>query len=117
VYACGPNAMLRAVAESCRDQAIPCQVAVEEKMACGFGVCWSCAVPVIASDGRGWWNVRACVEGPVFNGARIWWERWLGGPVEREGGDPATVPTSEQKSQANGFQDLREPETTEARRR
>ena len=78
VYACGPNAMLRAVAEHCRRQAIACQVAVEEMMACGLGVCWTCVVPVLALDGRGWWNVRACVEGPVFNGARIWWERWLG---------------------------------------
>ena len=78
VYACGPNPMLRAVAEHCLSAGIPCQVAVEEMMACGLGVCWTCAVPVIAIDGRGWWNVRACVEGPVFNGARIWWDRWLG---------------------------------------
>jgi dihydroorotate dehydrogenase electron transfer subunit len=78
VYACGPNPMLRAVAEHCLSWGIPCQVAVEEMMACGVGVCWTCAVPVIAIDGRGWWNVRACLEGPVFNGARIWWDRWLG---------------------------------------
>jgi dihydroorotate dehydrogenase electron transfer subunit len=78
VYSCGPNPMLRAVAEYCLSARIPCQVAVEEMMACGLGVCWTCAVPVIAIDGRGWWNVRACMEGPVFNGARIWWDRWLG---------------------------------------
>jgi dihydroorotate dehydrogenase electron transfer subunit len=82
IYACGPNPMLRAVAEYCLPQGIPCQVAVEEMMACGLGVCWTCAVPVIALDGRGWWNVRACLEGPVFNGARIWWDRWLGQPEE-----------------------------------
>ena len=68
VYACGPNPMLRAVAEACRGWQLPCQVAVEELMACGLGVCWSCAVPVLAKDGQGWWNMRACVEGPVFNG-------------------------------------------------
>jgi dihydroorotate dehydrogenase electron transfer subunit len=78
VYACGPNPMLWAVADYCRSRRIPCQVAVEEQMACGLGVCWTCVVPVIGADGRGWWNVRACVEGPVFNGARVWWERWLG---------------------------------------
>jgi dihydroorotate dehydrogenase electron transfer subunit len=78
VYACGPNPMLRAVAERCRDLQIPCQVAVEEMMACGLGVCWTCVVPVIGMDSRGWWNVRSCVEGPVFNGARVWWDRWLG---------------------------------------
>jgi len=81
LYACGPNAMLRAVAEYCLSRVIPCQVAVEEMMACGLGVCWTCAVPMIAKNGRGWWNMRACLEGPVFNGARIWWDRWLG---ERE---------------------------------
>lgn len=77
VYACGPNPMLRAVADFCRFRRIPCQVAVEELMACGLGVCWTCVVPLLAQDGQGWWNVRACVEGPVFNGARVWWERWM----------------------------------------
>ncbi len=81
VYACGPNPMLRAVAEQSLAQGIPCQVAVEELMACGLGICWTCVVPVIASDGLGWWNVRACLEGPVFNGARVWWERWMGAEV------------------------------------
>ena len=80
VYACGPNPMLRAVAEYCAANRIPCQVAVEELMACGLGVCWTCAVPVIRRDGKGWDNLRACVDGPVFTGARVWWEKWLGGP-------------------------------------
>jgi dihydroorotate dehydrogenase electron transfer subunit len=102
VYACGPNAMLRAVAEYCLSRGIPCQVAVEEMMACGLGVCWTCAVPMIAKDGRGWWNMRACLEGPVFNGARIWWDRWLG---ERE-------PEVEQPEVA---EDLPEPQPVEAR--
>ena len=70
--------MLRAVAEACTAAGVACQVAVEEMMACGLGLCWTCAVPMIAPDGGGWWNVRACMEGPVFNGARIWWDRWLG---------------------------------------
>jgi dihydroorotate dehydrogenase electron transfer subunit len=88
VYACGPNPMLRAVAEACVGHQVACQVAVEEMMACGLGVCWTCAVPLIGADGHGWWNVRACVEGPVFNGARVWWERWLGS-AEREPAAPA----------------------------
>jgi dihydroorotate dehydrogenase electron transfer subunit len=84
VYSCGPNAMLRAVAERCLAAGVPCQVAVEERMACGLGVCWTCVVPVLALDGRGWWNVRACLEGPVFNGARIWWDRWMGAAEDTE---------------------------------
>jgi dihydroorotate dehydrogenase electron transfer subunit len=102
VYACGPNPMLRAVAWMCGELGIPCQVAVEEMMACGIGVCWTCAVPVIAQDGRGWWNVRACVEGPVFNAARIWWDRWLG---ERAGALP------------EGFEATEEPAAVEIRPR
>jgi dihydroorotate dehydrogenase electron transfer subunit len=79
VYACGPNPMLRAVAEYCSEQGIPTQVAVEELMACGMGVCWTCVVPVIRRDGSGWDYLRSCLEGPVFSGARVWWEKWLGG--------------------------------------
>jgi dihydroorotate dehydrogenase electron transfer subunit len=79
VYACGPNAMLRAVAEYCSQQGLPTQVAVEELMACGLGVCWTCVVPLIRKDGKAWEYVRSCAEGPVFNGARVWWEKWLGG--------------------------------------
>lgn len=85
VYACGPNAMLRAVAEQCAQQGVPSQVAVEELMACGMGVCWTCVVPVIQKDGKSWEYLRSCVDGPVFNGARVWWEKWLGGkPVSTE---------------------------------
>ena len=85
VYACGPNPMLRAVSEYCAQQGIPTQVAVEELMGCGMGVCWTCVVPVIRKDGKGWDYLRACADGPVFNGARVWWEKWLGGksgPIE-----------------------------------
>lgn len=78
VYACGPNPMLRAVAEYCNDQRIPSQVALEELMGCGLGVCWTCVVPVIRREGQGWDYLRSCIEGPVFSGARVWWEKWLG---------------------------------------
>jgi len=89
VYACGPNAMLRAVAEYCGERRIPCQVAVEEQMACGLGVCWTCVVPLLAADAQSWWNVRACTEGPVFNGARVWWDHWLGQqPVDEPAQEP-----------------------------
>lgn len=85
VYACGPNAMLRAVAEFCAQQGLPSQVAVEELMACGLGICWTCVVPVIQKDGKSWDYLRSCADGPVFNGARVWWEKWLGGkPVSTE---------------------------------
>ena len=77
IYAAGPRRMLRTVAEFCVDQRIPAQVAVEEEMACGTGLCFTCVVPVIRKDGSGYDNLRACTEGPVFNPARVFWDRWM----------------------------------------
>ncbi len=73
VYACGPMAMLRAVSDLCAEREIPCQVAVEEAMACGVGVCMTCVLPVIGDDGQTR-MVRSCVEGPVFLGDRVRWD-------------------------------------------
>jgi dihydroorotate dehydrogenase electron transfer subunit len=72
VYACGPMAMLRAVADVARAHAIHAQVAVEEAMACGIGVCMTCVLPVRGADGASRF-VRSCVEGPVFDAERVRW--------------------------------------------
>jgi dihydroorotate dehydrogenase electron transfer subunit len=76
VYAAGRPQVLRAVASLCRTRKLPAQVAVEERMGCGYGLCGTCAVPVARKDGSGWDHARACVDGPVFNPARVVWERW-----------------------------------------
>jgi len=73
VYACGPMGMLRAVNDVARAHAIHAQVAVEESMACGIGVCMTCVLPVVGEDGKSRF-VRSCVEGPIFDGARIRWQ-------------------------------------------
>lgn len=73
VYACGPMAMLRAVSDLAAEREIPCQVAVEESMACGIGVCMTCVLPVVGDDGQTR-MVRSCVEGPVFLGDRVRWD-------------------------------------------
>jgi dihydroorotate dehydrogenase electron transfer subunit len=77
VYACGPMPMLQAVygvaAEAYKGAGIPVQVAVEESMACGVGVCMTCVLPVVGDDGLTR-MVRSCVEGPVFPGDRIRWD-------------------------------------------
>jgi dihydroorotate dehydrogenase electron transfer subunit len=70
VYACGPMAMLRAVAAAATARGIPSYVAVEESMACGIGVCMTCVLPVVGEDGRTRFS-RSCVEGPVFGGDRV----------------------------------------------
>jgi dihydroorotate dehydrogenase electron transfer subunit len=92
VYACGPMAMLRAVSEIAAQRGIPAQVAVEESMACGIGVCMTCVLPVIGDDGVSR-MVRSCVEGPVFLGDRVRWNDVgtvpadvLGAPVSTGGG-------------------------------
>ena len=73
VYACGPMPMLRAVADIATAQGIPSQVAVEESMACGIGVCMTCVLPVVGDDGLTR-MVRSCVEGPVFLADRVRWD-------------------------------------------
>ncbi len=73
VYACGPMAMLRAVAELAAERGIPAQVAVEESMACGIGVCMTCVLPVVGDDGTTR-MLRSCVEGPVFLADRVRWD-------------------------------------------
>jgi dihydroorotate dehydrogenase electron transfer subunit len=77
VYACGPMPMLQAVAQvaaqSYGGAGIPAQVAVEESMACGVGVCMTCVLPVIGDDGQTRMS-RSCVDGPVFAGDRIRWD-------------------------------------------
>jgi dihydroorotate dehydrogenase electron transfer subunit len=73
VYACGPMPMLKAVGEIATTHAIPAQVAVEEAMACGIGVCMTCVLPVRGDDGRSRF-VRSCVDGPVFDAGRVRWD-------------------------------------------
>lgn len=73
VYACGPMPMLRAVAAVTRLYDLPCQVAVEESMACGIGVCMTCVLPIVGDDGVTR-MARSCVEGPVFSADRVRFE-------------------------------------------
>jgi dihydroorotate dehydrogenase electron transfer subunit len=63
---CGPEPMLEATAKIAEKLSIPCQVSMENAMACGIGICFSCAVKIRDTDG-GWDYRRTCVEGPVFD--------------------------------------------------
>jgi dihydroorotate dehydrogenase (NAD+) catalytic subunit len=60
VYACGPPQMLDAVGTLCLDRGVPCELAMESPMACGYGACFGCAVP--RGDGT---YLRLCVDGPI----------------------------------------------------
>ena len=73
VYACGPEAMLAAVARLAERYHQPSEVSVERVMGCGLGGCYSCVIP-LRQHGQSHY-VRSCVGGPVFNGADIVWEK------------------------------------------
>jgi dihydroorotate dehydrogenase electron transfer subunit len=65
VFACGPTPMLQATARVARRFGVPCQVSLEEFMACAVGGCAGCAVPVVTPAGLA--MKRVCVDGPVFD--------------------------------------------------
>jgi dihydroorotate dehydrogenase electron transfer subunit len=73
VFACGPMPMLRAVARMAGAAGVASQCAVEEAMACGIGVCMTCVLPVRGADGQTR-MVRACTDGPVFDGTAVRWD-------------------------------------------
>ena len=69
MFACGPTAMLQAAAAVARRFAIPCQVSLEEFMACAVGGCAGCTVLVRTETGPA--MKRVCVDGPVFDAASV----------------------------------------------
>lgn len=66
VYACGPPPMLEAVRALCAARGVPAQLALEAAMACGYGACFGCVVPLAAGG-----YARVCVDGPVFAAAAL----------------------------------------------
>ncbi len=69
VFSCGPHAMLVAVAALARRHGLPCQVSLEENMACAVGGCAGCTVLVQTPEGPA--MKRVCVDGPVFDAATV----------------------------------------------
>lgn len=69
VFACGPTPMLKACATVARRFGVPCQVSLEEFMACAIGGCAGCAVQVQTPEGPA--MKRVCVDGPVFDAAAV----------------------------------------------
>jgi dihydroorotate dehydrogenase electron transfer subunit len=69
VFACGPHPMLEAVARLAKELDLPCQVSLEEFMACGVGGCAGCTVPVQTPQGLA--MKRVCVDGPVFDARQV----------------------------------------------
>jgi dihydroorotate dehydrogenase electron transfer subunit len=69
LFACGPTPMLAATAALAREFSLPCQVSLEEYMACAVGGCAGCAVEVRTDSGRA--MKRVCVDGPVFEAQSV----------------------------------------------
>jgi dihydroorotate dehydrogenase electron transfer subunit len=65
IFACGPHAMLEATARLAAELQLPCQVSLEEFMACAVGGCAGCVVEVKTAEGPA--MKRVCVDGPVFD--------------------------------------------------
>ena len=65
IYSCGPHPMLEAVAKLAKEFDLPCQVSLEEFMACAVGGCAGCVVEVKTDNGPA--MKRVCVDGPVFD--------------------------------------------------
>jgi len=72
IFACGPTPMLRAVAALAEKHDVPCQVSLEEFMACAVGGCAGCTVLIESDDGRA--MKRVCVDGPVFDASSVVWD-------------------------------------------
>jgi dihydroorotate dehydrogenase electron transfer subunit len=69
IFSCGPMPMLEAVAALARGFDLPCQISVEEYMACAVGGCAGCAIPVQTPEGPA--MKRVCVDGPVFEARAV----------------------------------------------
>jgi dihydroorotate dehydrogenase electron transfer subunit len=80
IYTCGPEAMMKRVADIAIRRNLPCQVAVERAMACGMGTCQSCCIRVkkknpaqVPLPGKDWCYRLACTDGPIFQAAELLW--------------------------------------------
>jgi dihydroorotate dehydrogenase electron transfer subunit len=71
IYACGPEPMLAKVAEIAKEKQIDCQISMERRMACGIGICQSCAVECRVEGSSETVYKLCCEDGPVFNSTEI----------------------------------------------
>ena len=68
VCACGPEPMLKTVAQKCKAAGIPCFVSMERRMACGVGACLGCTVNTVNG------NRRCCADGPIFKAEDVFFD-------------------------------------------
>ena len=71
IFACGPTPMLKALKAEAEKRGIPCQISLEERMACGVGACLGCACKLKANTESGWRYGHVCKDGPVFDASIV----------------------------------------------
>ena len=69
IFTCGPTPMLKAIKELAAEYDLPCEVSLEEYMACAVGGCAGCVVEIDTEDGPA--MKRVCVDGPVFEASTV----------------------------------------------
>ena len=65
---CGPEPLMKIVAQMGAQNNVPTQVSMEKRMACGIGACLSCVVETHSG------KRRSCVDGPIFNAEELVWQ-------------------------------------------
>lgn len=74
IYSCGPRPMLKAVGKWAEDMGIRAQISMEERMACGIGVCVGCVCKIKKKEEEDWQNRKVCTDGPVFWSEEVIWD-------------------------------------------
>jgi len=73
VYSCGPEPMLKRVAQITAERNVRCEVSLEQRMACGVGACLVCACSTKTADGGSTYKM-VCKDGPVFDARDVVFE-------------------------------------------
>ncbi len=76
IAGCGPERMLERLVKVARREGVRCEVSLERRMACGFGVCFTCVCRAVDSKTGLMRNVRTCLDGPVIDAARLPEDAW-----------------------------------------
>jgi dihydroorotate dehydrogenase electron transfer subunit len=76
VLGCGPEPMLESLVRTTKREGLRCEVSLERRMACGFGVCFTCVCRAIDAKTGIMRNVRTCLEGPVIDASRLPNDAW-----------------------------------------
>jgi dihydroorotate dehydrogenase electron transfer subunit len=84
VYACGPDPMMKRIAEIAAERQIPAQLSLESIMGCGIGACWGCVRKIRKGSAAEW--IKICEEGPVFPASEVVWD-------EENAPSPSSPPT------------------------